>query len=399
MMMRSALIAGGLALGLLAAGSASAQPAQPAGTQPATARPAPNDYTREDAWLCRPGRAGDACDIDLTATVIEANGTFRREAWTRNPSPTVDCFYVYPTASADTTPNSDMSPGPEERATVSRQLARFGQVCRIFAPLYRQITIPALRRMTAGEQVAVDRDLAYGDVRDAWRDYLARDNSGRGVILFGHSQGAGVLKRLIQEEIEGKPAQARIVAAYLAGTNVLVPKGKDVGGDFKSMPLCRTRAQTGCVVSWVTFRERAPPPANSRFGRTTAPGMQVACTNPAALGGGRATLSSVFGAKSMHPTAAPPKPWVTPERPVDTTFVKVPGLISGQCVTDSNGSYLAIRVDGDPRDPRTDEITGDHLANGVVQPDWGLHSLDVPVAMGSLVELASDQAKAWAGRR
>ncbi|MCR5877913.1 DUF3089 domain-containing protein [Phenylobacterium sp. J367] len=370
--------------------------ARPGARAPA---PAANDYAKDETWLCRPGRSGDACDIDLTATIVEANGTLKREAWTRNPAPEVDCFYVYPTASADPTPNSDMTVGPEERAVVARQLARFGQVCRIFAPIYRQITIPALRRMTAGEQVAVDRDLAYGDVRDAWRDYLARDNGGRGVILFGHSQGASVLKRLVQEEVEGKPAQARVVAAYLIGTNVLVPKGKDVGGDFKVMPLCRSRDQTGCVVSYVTFREAAPPPVNSRFGRTTAEGMEVACTNPAALGGGRAVMASVFGANSMHPTAAPPKPWTTPNQPIDTAFVKVPGLISGQCVSDANGGYLAIRVDGDPRDPRTDEISGDHLANGVVQPDWGLHSLDVPVAMGSLIELAGDQARSWKAKR
>jgi hypothetical protein len=387
-----------LALTLLAP-AAAAQPAPAPAASPPADRPAANDYRRDEAWLCRPGRTGDACDIDLTATVVEANGQFRRETWTRNPAPKADCFYVYPTVSGDTTPNSDMVPGAEERAVAARQLARFGQVCRIFAPLYRQITIPALRRMTAGEAVPVDRDLAYGDVRDAWRDYLARDNGGRGVILFGHSQGAGVLKRLIQEEIDGQPAQGRIVAAYLIGTNVLVPKGKDVGGDFKAMPLCRTRTQAGCVVSYVTFRESAPPPPNSRFGRTSAEGMEVACVNPAALGGGRATLQPVFGARSMHPTAAPPKPWVTPPRPVDTDFVKVPGLISGQCVSDAHGGYLAVRVDGDPRDPRTDEISGDHLAQGVVLPEWGLHSLDVPVAMGSLVELASDQAQAFAGAR
>lgn len=386
--MRRALSAA-LALGLFVIGGSAAAQAP---------RPPDNDYGRDEAWLCRPGRS-DACDIDLTATIVAANGGLTRESWTRHPAPEVDCFYVYPTVSADAAPNSDMVPGAEERAVASRQLARFGQVCRIFAPLYRQITIPALRRMTAGEAVPVDRDLAYGDVRGAWRHYLAHENQGRGVVLFGHSQGASVLKRLIQEEIDGKPAQGRVVAAYLLGANVLVPKGKDVGGDFKAMPLCRSRDQLGCVVTYVTFRERAPPPANSRFGRTTAEGMQVACTNPAALGGGRATLNPVFGAKSMHPTAAPPLPWVTPAKPIDTPFVKVPGLISGICVADDNGSYLAIRVESDPADPRTDEISGDHLANGAVLPDWGLHSLDVPVAMGDLVELASDQAAAWRGKR
>ncbi|MBL8554258.1 MAG: DUF3089 domain-containing protein [Phenylobacterium sp.] len=362
---------------------------------PAWSQPAPNDYAQAEAWLCRPDRAGDACAIDLTATVVHADGTYRAEPFKGDPDAPIDCFYVYPTASADPTPNSDMTVGPEEIGTVSRQLARFASACRIYAPIYRQITIPALRAATAGRPMATDRELAYRDVLDAWNHYLKHDNKGRGVILYGHSQGAGVLKRLIAEEIDGRPVQKQMIAAYLIGTNVLVPAGKDVGGDFKATPVCRTRTQTGCVVSYVSFRESAPPPDNSRFGRTAQPGMTVACANPAALGGGLVTMHPVFGATAMHPTAAPPKPWVTPMRPIATRYVRVPGLVSARCVSGAQGSYLAWRVNADPRDPRTDELTGDHLADGKLQPDWGTHSLDVPVAMGDLIDLAAAQGRAW----
>ncbi|HYD98832.1 MAG TPA: DUF3089 domain-containing protein, partial [Alphaproteobacteria bacterium] len=326
----------------------------------AAAQSAPNDYSKDETWLCRPGRA-DACDIDTSATIVNADGSLRREAWPRNPKAEVDCFYVYPTVAADTTPNSDMIPGAEERYVVQRQLARFGKACRVFAPLYRQITIPALRSLMSGQQVAVDRELAYRDVKDAWNHYLKHDNGGRGVILYGHSQGSGVLKRLIAEEIDGKPTQKQIISAMLIGSNILVPKGKDVGGDFKAMPLCRSRQQTGCIITYVSFRESAPPPANSRFGRTEAAGMEVACTNPAALGGGSAVMSPVFGTTRVHPTAAPPPPWVTPAKPIETPYVRVPGLVSARCVSDSHGGYLAWRVNADPKDPRTDALSGDHL--------------------------------------
>lgn len=362
----------------------------------AVAQPAPNDYGKDETWLCRPGRT-DACAMDASATVVNADGSTRREAWARDDKAAVDCFYVYPTVSADTTPNSDMTPGPEERYVVERQLARFGKVCRVYAPLYRQITIPALRALMSGQPVAVDRELAYRDVRDAWNRYLTHDNEGRGVVLYGHSQGSGVLKRLIQEEIDGKPVQGRVVSAMLIGTNILVPKGRDVGGDFKAMPLCRSRQQTGCVVTYVSFRDSAPPPANSRFGRTTQAGMEVACTNPAALAGGDGVMSPVFGAKRVHPTAAPPPPWVTPAVDIATPYVRVPGLVSGRCVQDANGGYLAWRVNADPKDPRADTLAGDHLdASGRVQPDWGTHSLDVPVAMGDLIDSAAAQAAAYA---
>jgi hypothetical protein len=379
---------GALAAALLLAGSAWGQ-------EPGKAA---NDYGKDETWLCRPGRGGDACDIDLAATVVNADGTYRAEPYKGDPKAPIDCFYIYPTASADPTPNSDMTVGPEEIGTVSRQLARFASACRIYAPIYRQITIPALRAATAGKPMATDRELAYRDVVDAWKHYLAHDNQGRGVILYGHSQGAGVLKRLIAEEIDGRPAARQMIAAYLIGTNVLVPAGKDVGGDFKATPVCRNRTQVGCVVSYVSFRESAPPPDNSRFGRTALPGMAVACVNPAAPGGGRASLHPTFGAASMHPTAAPPKPWVNPMRPISTRYVRVPFLVSARCVSDAHGTYLAWRVDADPKDPRTDELSGDHLADGKVQPDWGTHSLDVPLAMGDLIDLAGVQGRAWMKR-
>lgn len=370
-----------------------------AGAASAQTPPPPNDYAKAETWLCRPGRT-DACAIDMSATVINADRSTRREDWGRNDLASVDCFYVYPTVAADPTPNSDMTPGAEEMAVANRQLARFGKVCRIYAPLYRQITIPALRAMTSGQQVAVDRELAYRDVLDAWNHYLKHDNAGRGVVLYGHSQGSGVLKRLIQEEIDGKPAQARVLSAMLIGTNVLVAKGKDVGGDFKSMPLCRSRQQLGCVVTYVSFRESAPPPANSRFGRTTREGMEVACANPAALAGGNGVMSPVFGATRVHPTAAPPPPWLTPAKAIETPYVRVPGLVSARCINNASGGYLAWRVNADPKDPRTDTLSGDHLdANGNIQADWGTHSLDVPVAMGDLIDTVAAQASAFRAKR
>lgn len=365
----------------------------------ASAQPAANDYGKDETWLCRPGRT-DACAIDASATVVDADGSTRREAWARSDKAPVDCFYVYPTVAADPTPNSDMNPGAEERYVVERQLARFGKSCRIYAPLYRQITIPALRALMSGQLVAVDRELAYRDVRDAWNHYLKHDNKGRGVVLYGHSQGSGVLKRLIQEEIDGKPVQGRVISAMLIGSNILVPKGRDVGGDFKAMPLCRSPQQTGCVVTYVSFRESAPPPANSRFARTTQAGMEVACTNPAALAGGEAVMRPVFGTKRVHPTAAPPPPWVTPAADIATPYVRVPGLVSARCISDANGGYLAWRINADPKDPRTDTLAGDHLdADGNIQADWGTHSLDVPVAMGDLIDLVQAQSAAYARTR
>ncbi|OYY89445.1 MAG: lysophospholipase [Sphingomonas sp. 28-66-16] len=383
------------ALTLLAMPLPALAQAQPA-PQPAPA--AAPDYTQDGDWLCRPGRT-DACSANQDATVINADGSRRTEIFTAAADPKFDCFYVYPTVSLDPTPNSDLVIGPEERAVAAFQAARFAKYCRVFAPMYRQVTLTALQALMAGKPANPDRAMAYNDVKAAWDEYLARDNKGRGVVLIGHSQGSGVLKLLLQQEIDGKPVQKQLISAMLLGTNVAVPAGKDVGGDLKSIPLCRKDSQTGCLISYVSFRDNAPPPENSRFGVVPEPGMVAACTNPAALGGGKAVSDAYLGTTGAGLASAKQGPWTSDGAPVTTAFVKVPGLISTQCTTSGTFSYLAVSVNADPADPRTDTIVGDVSVLGKILPDWGLHLIDMPVAMGNLVTIADKQARAWAAKR
>jgi hypothetical protein len=185
----------------------------------------PNDYGDAKSWLCRPDlAANNACDVDLTTTVIAADGSTTREAWTADRNAPIDCFYVYPTVSTDTAPTSDMVVDEAERNVIRQQFARFGSKCRLFAPMYRQITLAGLRRLLGpgSSGPAFERGTQYEDVRDAWRYYLEHDNNGRGFVLVGHSQGAFILAELVRQEIDGKPAQRRLISAMLLGTNIAV---------------------------------------------------------------------------------------------------------------------------------------------------------------------------------
>lgn len=376
--------------------------AQPAAAQ--TAYPK-NDYAKPAAWLCWPGKAGDACAIDLTTTVIKADGSSSVEAFKAGPKAPIDCFYVYPTVSNDKGVVSDMDAGPEELNVVKQQLARFGSKCRIYAPLYRQFTLTALRAMTTGAPMpgAADpavRQVGYNDVLDAWNHYLATENKGRGVVLIGHSQGSGVLTRMIAAEIDGKPVQEKLVSALILGSNLPVTKGKDTG-TFKSIPLCKSATQTGCAISYVTFRDTVPPPANSRFGKVMNAEMEAACTNPAALGGGQADLKAYLSNTSNIASSAGPTPeWVKGKPNPTTPFVALPGLIRGQCVSKDGFNFLEAHVVADPADPRTDVINGDVTGpNGQVAADWGLHLIDANIAMGDLVDVVGQQAKAYAAKK
>jgi hypothetical protein len=153
------------------------------------------------------------------------------------------------------------------------------------------------------------------------------------------------------------------------------------------------------VISYVSFRSTSPPPANTRFGRVVATESIAACTNPAALGGGSGDLHAYLSATGRTITGtSPPSPWVAPDKPIDTSWVSVPGLLSAQCKSNEHATFLEITVRGIPSDPRADDITGDLVANGQVLTDWGMHLIDVNLAMGNLVDIVGQQARAWRGQ-
>jgi hypothetical protein len=359
------------------------------------------DFSNAALWLCRPDLADNKCKVNLDATVINGNGSTSVEKYKAADNPAIDCFFVYPTVSLDPGWASDWTADKMEIDDIKLQFARFGATCRQFAPIYRQTTLTALRVASGGPQPAGDRLPqgvgGYSDVLDAWNWYMANENKGRGVVLVGHSQGAGVIARLIANEIEGKPAQKQFISGIILGSAVMVPEGQDVGGTYKSIPLCRAEDQTGCVISYATFRDSNPPPATSNFGKSRG-GMIAACNNPANLKGGQGKPDSYFLSKGfLNGSGGATQPaWATPEPKVDTPFVKTPGLISTSCVRKGDFSYLEMHVDAEPKDTRTDDVGGEVIRPTGPDLNWGLHLIDVDVSMGDLVRIVRKQAAAWA---
>jgi hypothetical protein len=356
-------------------------------TQPSAtttnATPYVSEIYKEPAnWICRADMA-DTCDNPAPLTQVAADGTLTVEPYEVAVDPPIDCFYVYPTVSEDPTLNSDLIPGNEIGAT-DLQAARFNQVCKVYAPMYHSVTSGGLSGSIPGDFEA-GWNLAYQDVLDAWRHYLANDNHGRPVVLLAHSQGSFHVVRLLREEIDPDPQQRSLIAsAIIPGTSFQVAPGQDVGGDSQNMPLCREVGQVGCVITFQSYRDTVPPLPGALFGAPQG-STASACVNPAALTGGPGLLEA----------AAPTGSWVfaNPEdaAAVTTPFIGVPGLITAECKIKDGYSYLAITINGDPADPRADDIPGDSA------PNWGLHALDLSITQESLIDLVRSQSTAFVG--
>lgn len=337
------------------------------------------DYSQVAHWVCRPG-AESICETGLDATVLYADGHRDALPFTPAAHPSIDCFYVYPTVSREPVPYSDLTDSPEIQKVVNAQVGRLSSRCRVFAPLYRQATLWHLLRRGAGNPLA-DSNVPTLDVQAAWAYYLEHDNQGRGVVLIGHSQGTILLQSLIAQEIDGKPSQSLLVAAFLAGDPSLgVPHGKAVGGTFGHIPTCSAAAQTGCVYAWGSYL--ADNDASQRlFGRVRADGWDSACVNPAAPGGGSGSLK--FYELNPLAVASGDPPWV--ERL---------GQVSGGCRADSEGNVFRVAVEPGAFEK---EVAGE-LKRSEALPKWGLHVRDIALVQGNILDVMDAEIAAWGKR-
>jgi hypothetical protein len=345
-------------------------------------------------WLCRPGVADNPCTTALASTAIARNGAMHPEPASPASNPKVDCFYVYPTVSDQSTINANLAIGLQQAEVAIAQASRFSQVCRVYAPVYRQITLSALNH--PARITLADALIAYHSVLTAFRDYLAHYNHGRGIVFIGHSQGASILIKLLKEQVDAKPAmRRRLVSALLLGGNVTVRKGRSIGGDFNHIPLCSASTQTGCVVAYSSFTTK--PPSNSQFGRTTSdagvsllaphnisPNIAIACVNPAAPAGGQTHLDPYVPSLFLQFLGAGAAPQV------GTPWVSFPAEYTASCKSSGNATWLQVTHTSGSPDQRP-------LLGELVDPTLGLHILDVNIALGNLVQLVRAEAGAYRG--
>jgi hypothetical protein len=351
---------------------------------------APLDYADPAMWVCRPDMEPNQCNLDMSSTRMEPDGTRVVEPHMQAADPAFDCFYVYPTVlltgAAQMVDFSDAGVEIVNDALLA-QGARFSRLCRMYAPLYRQVGL------SGGAPVAgSDRALGLQDVRDAFAYYLANLNEGRKFVLIGHSQGTAMLTAMMQMDIdpaEKADVRAQLISALLIGGGASVPTGMTVGGTFQNIPICTTPGENGCVIAYVSYAADSPPGTAGLFGRGAGDGMQAACVNPATLSGNTGRFKGSYFRKSIaNPSFAPNTP--LPDD-LETPFAVYRDLFKGECVEKDGATYLELTMEpsGD-----MDARTPPWRNTAVEGIGFGLHLVDFHIPLDDLIDAVQMQAAA-----
>ncbi|EGD56383.1 DUF3089 domain-containing protein [Gordonia neofelifaecis] len=349
-------------------------------------------------WLCHPGLKHDPCDLPNDTTDV-GTGVTTPATKVADSDRKVDCFYVYPTVTDQPSFIADRRPAPPVESIARFQAARFNSQCRVFAPVYRQMTLWGLSPAAMASWVG-NRDLpniGYGDVLRAWRDYLRNDNHGRGVIFIGHSQGTMMLRKLLREQVDPDPAmRSRVVGAFLLGGNVMTARGRTTGGDFRHLPVCTRRGEYGCVTAYSTeliglpslFGNASLDALSTPMNLPTGPAYQVACTDPTTLSGERRPVGATVPSKpyAMSLIAILMKYTTFPQDlpTSSSTWTTGPGRATVKC-TDTLGFHRLHITMVKPQ--QVNEL-----------PLFDTHLLDVNLGLDRLVDIARQQIAAYGER-
>ncbi|MBI1945742.1 MAG: DUF3089 domain-containing protein [Deltaproteobacteria bacterium] len=357
---------------------------EPCKPPPATAP----DYATDQAWICRPGIAGDVCGEDLSAVEVMADGSTALVGHVPAVEPAAACFWVYPTVDLALSPgvHADLSDRAGPEAAVRGQGARFTEVCSVHAPAYRQATLGVYG---STNQEVRDRcfEVAIGDVLAAFDQFLA-DIGDMPFVVGGHSQGAHMTTEVLRRKVEPDDALlARLVVALPIGWPVGTPSALErVGGTFERVPLCAEPDELGCAMAFRSYGEGNPLPRDPTSNKLAGlfMGESVACTNPVEEGG---TLSRAY-----FPTSNPFLELPAAAKDSGAPYALYRDAFTARCQREAFNSGLQIGV--------VDGVTAPlDFTRRSLSGDSGTHVLDLQFTQGDLIDLVGRKIAGVPARR
>ncbi|HEY3802689.1 MAG TPA: DUF3089 domain-containing protein [Kofleriaceae bacterium] len=334
-------------------------------------------YLDPSMWLCRPDLPDDACRGDLTTTEIAADGTHTVVPHPIAKERPVDCFYLYPTIDLDLVPgnHTDFSDRSRYREVAAAQVARFSEVCNVYAPIYRQATIGTY--LAAQDTQKRIFDVAYSDVAAAFHAYLTHFDRNRPIVIIGHSQGSQMAARLLHDTFDQSDAlRPRLLVAFPIGFTVDIPNGQTAGGTFDHLVPCERRDQTACFVAYLSIAAGDSP---SSLTNKVPAGHHAACVDPAY---GPMLGESIFPAKDAGKQYG-----------ITTPYVSVTNFYRAQCSDRKDGrNYLEIAEVREPDDKRPSLVDLGKSHGGL-----GLHVYDFQFTQGDMIQLVRDKLQKIGG--
>jgi pimeloyl-ACP methyl ester carboxylesterase len=329
---------------------------------------APSPYADEALWLCKPGITLDRClELDQTITYVYEDGNMAVFEHEPVVDAAFDCFYIYPTVDQRPEPGNtlDLTDDSLMLRPLYNQAARFTELCNVYAPKYRQMTIGSYGVENVFESEYFE--LGYADVEEAFSQYLL-ENPGRNFVLMGHSQGSHVLLRMLKTRLDNDAElRSRMISALVIGpTGALqVPPRQLTGGTFDNIPLCTYATDTGCIVAYDSIAAGGDRPV---------PAQPRPCVNPSLLGGEPGiAANTIYNNEEGIPF---------PEG-VMTNWIAYPDLYAMACESDG---FLGV----DTAPNRTTVFTPQ-----LIQAFLGattLHLADYTFAIGDLLRIVESQA-------
>ncbi len=89
-------------------------------------------------------------------------------------------------------------------------------------------------------------DIAYSDVKNAFEYYLENLNGGRGIVLFGYSQGGDMLLKLLADYGEDERFKDKYIAAYIIGASLT----EEYLTEHPYLKAAKGKKDTGVIVSF-----------------------------------------------------------------------------------------------------------------------------------------------------
>ena len=318
------------------------------------------DYAKLENWIARPG-------LDPSANPSQ----WLPEGY---PPPILtpkraSAFFIHPTTylerdrwNAPLTGNAES----DNRAAlfVRSQASAFNGVANVWAPRYRQAAYGAF--LLDNKDSRQSLDLAYGDVRLAFEQFLKDIPADQPIVLAGHSQGSLHLTRLLKDF--GPRIKDRLIAAYVGGWPVSTKADLPASG----LVPCARADQARCVLSWQSFGEPANPGLvlDAWVGTKSASGVErkradMLCVDP---------ISGIAGGSS--PSAANPGTLI-PDGDLDTASIER-GRVGARC----NRGFLMLSGDIPPLGP-------------YVLPGNNYHVYDYALFWGAIRRDAGRRLAAW----